>query len=301
MRDLARLALLDRNVIAVGRRQIDRRERRRHVERHAVRLRHHRDGVRADLVRDVAVRGDAIGADHDEIHVAAAHQRTGHAVGDDGRRHAVAHQLPRGEPRALQERPRLVGKHLGHLALLGGRANHAERGAVSSGRERARVAVGQNPRVRGHDSGAELPHRPAARDVLVVNGLRLAFEARLQLVDRFARSRTLSPNARFIRSIAQNRLTAVGRVAAISSHSLLNSTANCLVPWRLAAAHAERDPHRGGHADRRRAANDHRLDRAGDFAVRSCSERRFPGPAACAGRSSRRRRAAIQSSEASKK
>jgi hypothetical protein len=38
---------------------------------------------------------------------------------------------------------------------------------------------------------------------------------------------------RFIRSIAQKRLTAVGRVAAIRSHSFWNSTANCLVPVAL--------------------------------------------------------------------
>ena len=35
---------------------------------------------------------------------------------------------------------------------------------------------------------------------------------------------------RFIRSMAQNRLTAVGRVAAIRSQSRWNSVANCLVP-----------------------------------------------------------------------
>src|SRR6185436_17322187 len=39
-----------------------------------------------------------------------------------------------------------------------------------------------------------------------------------------------SAKAVFIRSIAQNRLTAVGRVAAISSHSRWNSVVNCLVP-----------------------------------------------------------------------
>ena len=39
-----------------------------------------------------------------------------------------------------------------------------------------------------------------------------------------------SANARFIRSIAQNRLTAVGRVAAISSQIFWNSAANFCVP-----------------------------------------------------------------------
>ena len=44
----------------------------------------------------------------------------------------------------------------------------------------------------------------------------------------------------FIRSIAQNRLTAVGRVAAIRSHVLWNSAANFCVPvallWRIPSA-----------------------------------------------------------------
>jgi len=43
-------------------------------------------------------------------------------------------------------------------------------------------------------------------------------------------ARAAAPNDRFIRSIAQNRFTAVGRVAAMSSHVLWNSAANFWVP-----------------------------------------------------------------------
>ena len=64
--------------------------------------------------------------------------------------------------------------------------------------------------------------------------------------------------------MAQNRLTAVGRVPAIRSQIFWNSVVNCLVPVALLAPHAERDAHRRGHADRRRAANHHRLDGLGD-------------------------------------
>ena len=39
-------------------------------------------------------------------------------------------------------------------------------------------------RILGHNGGAERPHRAAAGDVLVVNGLRFAVEAILDLVDR---------------------------------------------------------------------------------------------------------------------
>ena len=47
--------------------EIDRRDGRGDVERDAVLLRQHGDGVGADLVGDVAVGGDAIGADDHEI------------------------------------------------------------------------------------------------------------------------------------------------------------------------------------------------------------------------------------------
>ena len=105
-------------MIAVGRRQIDGRERRGDVERNLVLAREHRHGVGADLVRGVAVGGDAIGADDDEIDLARAHQRSGHAFGNDRRVDAVTHELPRRQPRALQERPRLVGEDRDLLALL---------------------------------------------------------------------------------------------------------------------------------------------------------------------------------------
>ncbi len=42
-----------------------------------------------------------------------------------------------------------------------------------------------------------------------------------------------SAKTRFMRSMAQNRFTAVGRVAAIMSHVFWNSTANCFVPLAL--------------------------------------------------------------------
>ena len=106
------------------------------------------------------------------------------------------------------------------LARLDRAADDAERRAVAGRRQRAGVAVRQDARVGRHDRGAERAHRAAARDVLVVNRLRFAVEPVLDLLDRLAGLRRAAANARFIRSIAQNRLTAVGRVAAISSQIL---------------------------------------------------------------------------------
>ena len=149
-------------------------------------LRQHRDRVGADLVRDVAVRGDAVGAD-DHQSIWPRRMRRRHVVGDDGGLDAVAHQLPGGQPRALQERPRLVGEHRDPLALLDRRADHAERGAVAGGRERAGVAVREDARASGTSAA---PCAPIARqlcDVLVVDRAAPRVEPRRDLVDRRAR------------------------------------------------------------------------------------------------------------------
>ena len=122
-------------------REVDRRGGRRDVERDAVVPREHREPVRADLVRDVAVRGDAVRADDDEVDRAARHQRRGRDVGDERRVDAESVELPRGEPRALQHRSRLVDPDVHALAALDRAADDAERGAVADARERARVAV----------------------------------------------------------------------------------------------------------------------------------------------------------------
>src|SRR3990170_3814869 len=71
-RDLFGGALLDRDLVAGGRAGVDRAGRRGDVERDAVLAGKHRQRVGADLVRDVAVGGDAVGADDDGYGQAAA-------------------------------------------------------------------------------------------------------------------------------------------------------------------------------------------------------------------------------------
>src|SRR5207247_439798 len=70
---LVRAALLDRYSGPVGERPIDGRGGRGAVERHAVMQREHGQRVRADLVGEVAVRRDAVGADDHEVHLRLAH------------------------------------------------------------------------------------------------------------------------------------------------------------------------------------------------------------------------------------
>ena len=108
-RDLARLALLDRNFgDAVDDREIDRRRRQPDIERHAVVLGGQRLQVSADLVADIALRGDAVGADDDDIHLPVLHQVPAGIVGDHGMRNAVLAEFEGGERGALIARPRLV-------------------------------------------------------------------------------------------------------------------------------------------------------------------------------------------------
>ncbi len=224
----------------------------------------HRHAVGADLVGDVAVGGNPIGADHHEIDLPELHHRRGHVVGDHGGVDAVPDQLPRGEPRTLQERPRLVRQHRHLLATLRGGTNDAERGAVARRGQRAGVAVRQDARLLRHQLRAERAHRPAALDVLVVNAPRVRFEPLLDLVDRAAALRCCGEHPLH----ALDGPEQVDRRRPRRRHQvaqLLKLDGELLRAGRLAPPHPERDAHRRRDANRRRTPNDHRLDRPGDF------------------------------------
>ena len=148
VRDLARGALLDGDLAAGRRLEVDRRHRRGDEERDVVRARVQRQAVGADLVGGVAVGGDAIGADDDRLDLSALHHVRGHVVGDERDVDAALVQLPRGQPRALQERARLVGEDVDAALLLVRGADDAERGAVAAGGQRAGVAVREHAALR---------------------------------------------------------------------------------------------------------------------------------------------------------
>src|SRR2546430_15236365 len=69
--------LLDDDLRAVRNGCVEARKRGGNIERDAVAPREHGEAVGAGLVGDVAVCRDAIGADVDDVHVAAAHQVAG--------------------------------------------------------------------------------------------------------------------------------------------------------------------------------------------------------------------------------
>ena len=284
VRDLALVALLDRNLVAVRGREIDRRERRGDVERDLVLVRQHRDRVGADLVGGVAVGGDAVGADHHEVDVAGAHQRTGHALGDDRGVDAVAHQLPRGQPGPLQERTRLVGEDRDALALLDRGADHAERRAVAGGGQRAGVAVGQHARAVGHHRGAEA--RPCVRQLATSSSwiARASRSSRAAISSVDCPACAASANTRFMRSMAQNRLTAVGRVRGHHVAGLLELDGELLgALGACCAACRARCPSRRPRRSRARRGSPWCESPAPPPAP-SGTGRRSPGQAACADR-----------------
>jgi hypothetical protein len=209
-----------------------------------------REGIGADLVRRVAVRGDAVGTDDDEIDLAVLHQARGGAVDEHRHRNSGAAELPRGETAALQQWARLVGVDFDFLALLRGDVDRGERGSKAAGRQRTGVAV-----------------REHARTVLD--------EPRAMFADAMTHLAVFDENARgFVdqRGVQRRRIAAMlddrathaaerpGEIhrrrprAADARGGIAHFPAD-FEPVGLGAVQRERHAHRGGNADRRRAAH----------------------------------------------
>src|SRR5579872_3654064 len=100
--DFARRPLLDWYLIAGSERQVEGGDRRRHVKRYAILFRQHRHRISSDLVRDVAIRGDAVRSHHYAANPTGAQEMTRHVVGNESGGYAVLLQFPGGQPRTLQ-------------------------------------------------------------------------------------------------------------------------------------------------------------------------------------------------------
>jgi predicted nucleic acid-binding protein len=179
-RHLAGVALLDLDFgEAVADRPVDRSVRRRDVERRAVGARRESLEIGADLVGEVAARGDPIRAHDHQIDASALHEMAAGVVDDDGVRHAVLGEFERGQRRALIARPRLVDEDVHRRAAVVGHVDRRRRGAPIDRRQPAGVAMGQDVdrapalAVDRFDQGqAGLADAPVAGDVLVAQGAR---------------------------------------------------------------------------------------------------------------------------------
>ena len=130
-------------------------------------------------------------------------------------------QFPGRQAGALQQRPRLVGEHRARACPP--RAPRRSRRAPcrsrrSPGRRRCSGSAPCAP--SGSSAAPARPMRPAHGDVLVVDGARLGQQRRASIAGAVRpRPPAASPRRACGRS-AQNRLTAVGRVAARSPRAL---------------------------------------------------------------------------------
>ena len=99
----------------------------------------------SDLVGHVAVGRDAVTAHEAGVDPAVLHDDAGHVVADERDVDAGLLQFKRGQARALEKRPRLVGINVERHSPLIAEEDRPEARAVFAERKRTRVAVREQP------------------------------------------------------------------------------------------------------------------------------------------------------------
>ncbi len=94
-----------------------------------------------NLIRRVAVFRNAVRAGDDGVNGFISQDGRRHIVGNETAGNARRHEFIRRQPRALQERPRLIGVDASDLAARVERRNDAERRPDARRRERSGVAM----------------------------------------------------------------------------------------------------------------------------------------------------------------
>ena len=125
----------------------------------------HRYGVCAYLVGGIAVGGDSIGPDYDEIDLARLHKSPGHVVTEQGHVQTGTLQLPRCQSSSLQQGASFVGIHSKRPPGLMGGVERSQRSAVLRGRQRSCVAVRQYAAAGLDQRGTVAADSPAHRRV----------------------------------------------------------------------------------------------------------------------------------------
>ena len=108
-------------------------------------MRGERQPVRADLVRDVAVGSHAVAADDHRVDCAGRDQPGRGAVDDQLVPDVQASELVHRQPSSLQQWARFGGEDMVEQPTVGEFGNHRERRSAAGRRERAGVAVRQDP------------------------------------------------------------------------------------------------------------------------------------------------------------
>jgi hypothetical protein len=166
-----RVAFLDLDIGPAGGGHIDRGPRRHDHQLQPEMPRHDGELAGADLVGDIAVGGDAVGADDHPMHLTGAHQVRGGGIGDEGGVNAVLLQLPHRQARALQPGPGFSGEHPRDLLLRDAGADYTQRSAETSGGQRTGIAVGQHATAWFDQCGTEFAHVTVGGQVFGFDGL----------------------------------------------------------------------------------------------------------------------------------
>ena len=107
--------------------------------------RHDRQTIRTNLVGGIPVGGNAIGTNDDTIDQAEPKATRNRPIGNHVMRNAVLGQLPCRQAGALQQRSRLGHPDHRRQSLVVQSPYHAERRAISTRRQRTRVADCADP------------------------------------------------------------------------------------------------------------------------------------------------------------
>jgi len=160
-----------------------------------------------------------------------------------------------GKARALQKGPGFIGEHVDLLAGFDRGTDHAQRGAVSGGGQRARVAVRQHGLTVRYQRGTVAPDGHAQRDIFLANLLRFVNHAFDDFLAGFARQ---------ARAQAAHPVDGPKQVDSGWTGSRQRVTDRLEIGLLL---DAQRHAHRSGDPNGGSSANHHGLDRFGDFLV----------------------------------
>ena len=179
-------------------------------------------------------------------------------------------QLPRSQPRALQEWPRLIRIDVNRVAILDRRANHAKRCTVAAGRQRSGVAVRQHAAITRQQFGAMSSQCAARCDIFVVHQLRFRDHRGAQRI--YGRAWF----GRQFEIVAAHALDGPEKIHRRRPRRCQHATDDFKLcrqrmdRGRRTLLQPQSHSHRSRHADGRRTAHHHRHNHVRDLLIRGC-------------------------------
>ena len=145
--------------------------------------------ARPDLVGRIAVGRHPVAAHETGLHPTLLHHDARHVVADQRHIDPRAVELVARQARPLQKRPRFVGVDVEAHAALVTQKQGAERRAVGTRGQRARIAVGDEPPAVLDEGQTQFGHALTGAHVFVLHGTRFGHKSRFDRRATFARMR----------------------------------------------------------------------------------------------------------------